>query len=72
MYYGLLLLRTNMDEVSLVVNHQVAIVSVLDLEQVGKDAVSCQRLCEVLAGRLELLSGFLPVLFDEILVEGVF
>ena len=55
-----------MNHVTVFVNHQVAIVSVLDLQQVGENAVSCHRLGEVSTRSLEFLTRFLSEFLLEI------
>ena len=57
-----------MNDVPLLVNHDVAVVSVLDLEQEPDDRVGRHRLDEVLSRRLELLGRLVAVL---VLEEGV-
>ena len=47
--------RTDVDDVSLLVDHDVAVVAVLEAQQVGDEGVGGQALREVLLGGLELL-----------------
>lgn len=57
---------TYMDDVTVLVDHEVAIVAVFDLQQEHKDAVGSHRSDEVLAGGAKLLAAFVPKLFLEV------
>ena len=63
--------QTDVDDVALLVNHDVAVVPVLDLEQEPDDTVGCHRLDEVLPRRLELLGRLVAVLVLEVGVEAL-
>ena len=55
-----------MNDVSFFVDHNVSVVSVLDLQQKTDDRVRSHRLDEVLARRLELLGCLVAVLVLEV------
>ena len=57
-----------MNNVALLVDHNVSVVSVLDLKQETDDRVCGHRLDEILASSLELLGRLVAVL---VLEEGV-
>ena len=48
--------KIDMDEMSVAVEEDVAVVPVFDLEEVGDERVSCERLCKV-ALRADVLGG---------------
>lgn len=55
---------------TLLVDHDVSVVSVLNLEQESNDGVSSHRLNEVLPCRLELFRRLVPVLVLEVRVQA--
>lgn len=57
---------TNMDNVSLLVNHNVSIVSILYLEKEPKDRVRRHRGDKVSPSVLESSAGLVPVLLLEV------
>ena len=57
--------------VSLAVDHDIAIVSILDLQYVTSDRISCHGLNEVQASALELHSVFATVFSDKEIEEIV-
>ena len=57
---------TYVNDVPLLVHHDVAVVSVLDLQEESQHAVRCHRCDEVPPGRLELGARLLTVLLDEV------
>ncbi len=52
------------------INHNVAVVSILDLEEVPNQRVGCHGADKVSSGRTEPLSRVVPVLTHEIVVEA--
>ena len=54
--------RTDMDNVAVPVDHDIAVVTVLDLQDIAGNRVSCHRLYEVQSGLLELHRIFSSVL----------
>ena len=60
---------TDVNDVSLLVNHDVPVVPVLDLEQEPDDGVGGHRLDKVLPGRLEFFRRFVAVLVFEVRVQ---
>ena len=60
-----------MNDVSLFVDHDVAVVSILDLEQVADHRVGRHRLDEIFSSSLELLSRLIPVLVLEVSVQAL-
>src|ERR1700761_1476994 len=63
--------RTNVDNVAFAVDHDVAIVAVLDLEYIARYGIRCHRLDEVLPCLL-IRVGVLPAIFrDEEALEVV-
>ena len=60
-----------MNDVSLFVNHDVAVVSILDLEQVADHRVGRHRLDEIFSSSLELFSRLIPVLVLEVGVQAL-
>ncbi|KAH3664263.1 hypothetical protein OGAPHI_004615 [Ogataea philodendri] len=63
--------KVDVQDMALVVVHDVSVVSVFDFQQVGDDGVGGERLDKVVACALELDRGFWPVLADEVLVQPV-
>jgi hypothetical protein len=57
------------NDVAFLVNHDVAIVSVLDLKQKSDDRVCGHRLDEIFASSLELLGRLVAVLVLEVRVQ---
>ena len=45
----------DVDEVPVFVDHDVSVMSILDLQDIADDAVSCQTFCKVESGFLEAL-----------------
>jgi len=59
------------NDMSFFVDHDVAVVPVLNLKQEPDDRIGRHRLDEVLPGRLELLGRFVAVLVLEVGVEAL-
>ena len=62
---------TNVNDVSLLVDHDISVVSVLDLQQVAHHRVSRHRLDEIFASRLESLGRLITVLVLEVGVQAL-
>ena len=58
-----------MDEVSVLINENVAIVSVFDLEDEGDDSVGGKRSDKVVASKLKLRGRLSSVSFEEVLMQ---
>ena len=56
---------TNMDYVTLAIDHNVSVMSILDLQDVACDGIGCHRLNEVEASPLEFDGIFSAVLRNE-------
>ncbi len=54
----------NVDDVALLIQHYIPVVSVFDLEEEAEDAVGGHALDEIPSGRLEALAALLPVFGD--------
>ena len=53
--------EVNVDDVSLWVYHDIPIVSILDIEHVAQQRISCQTFSKVLLSLFEILEEVLPV-----------
>lgn len=60
-----------MDDIPLVVDEDVAVVSVLDLEEIGNQRVGCLRFDKVVPGLLKIDIVLGTEFVDEVLVEGL-
>lgn len=61
---------TNVYDVAVLVDHDVAVVTILDLEQISYQRVGGHRLDKVRPGRLEFLGALVAVLMLEILGQA--
>ena len=53
--------EVNMDDVALWVNHDVPIVSILDIEHIAQQRIPCQTFSKVLLSFLEILEEVLSI-----------
>jgi len=61
--------KVDMYDMTLSIYHDIAIVTVFDLEEVGYHAVRCHRLDKVATNILKLFGRLVSVLRDEILIH---
>lgn len=61
---------TNVYNVSVRIDHNVSVVTVLDLQQITNDRIGCHRLHEITSSRLELFRTFVAVLMQEVFVQS--
>jgi len=61
--------KVNMDQMAVIVNHDVSVVPIFDLQDVGDYTVSGQTADEIVSGRSELLRMFVSILLQKVLIE---
>lgn len=63
--------KVDVQNMTCVINHNVSVVTILELKEVGDDAVGCHTLDKVVAGFLESNGILAAVLGDKVVVETI-
>jgi hypothetical protein len=61
---------TNMNNMSLSVQHYVTIMSILDLQQIPNHRIGCHRFYEITASRLKFFARFITVLMQKVFIQS--